>query len=109
MCFLFQTVLFAGASAVAGLVVLAFHAPLWAGAIGGILFLMAAWRVYLIYQATHPDFWAPWDIGLPQEMRMGNAFFPVYITFLLALILIPVFQQARYKAQHSAHHRLRRD
>jgi hypothetical protein len=52
----------------------------------------------LFYQAKHPDWWPPWDEGLPQGTRMLNAFVPVAIVFLLVLVLAPVFQTARQKA-----------
>jgi hypothetical protein len=58
-----------------------------------------AWFCYLIYQGTHPDWWPPWDEGLPQEMRMMNAFVPVFIIYVMASFLMPVFIRAKEKAQ----------
>ena len=98
LCFVIQVLLFAGASAAAWLVCGVLGAPLWAGGAAGMAFLAFAWVGYLVYQARHPNWWPPWDEGLPQQMRMLNAFVPAAGVFLALLFLLPVFQQARHKA-----------
>ena len=98
MCFLIQVLLFSGASAAAFLVSGVLGAPLWAGGAAGVAFLALAWLGYLLYQARHPGWWPPWDEGLPQGMRMLNAFVPAAGVFLALLFLLPVFHQARHKA-----------
>lgn len=98
MCFLLQALLLAGASVTVFLVAGVAHGPLWLGGVTAFAFLGAAWFAYLVYQAKHPDWWPPWDEGLPQEMRMLNVFVPVAMILVLGLILVPVFQKARQKA-----------
>ena len=68
-----------------------------AGIVGFVL-IGILWFVYLVWQGNHPDWWAPWDEGLPQTTRMSNAFIPVLIIFVLVLLLAPVFSQARRKS-----------
>ena len=77
------------------LIVFVWHGPLFVAGILGFVLLIALWFVYLIWQAKHPDWWPPWDDGLPQTMRMANAFVPVLIILVLVLLLIPVFQKVR--------------
>jgi zinc transporter ZupT len=98
MCFLLQVCLFLAASLVLWLISGLLHAPLWLGGIGGGVVLVVAWFGYLVFQARHPDWWAPWDDGLPQEMRMTNAFVPVWMVFVLLLLFIPTAPQVRQQA-----------
>lgn len=104
MCFLFQTLLFAGMAATSGSVYALLNAPLWAAAVSGFLFLAIAWSGYLHYQARHPQWWPPWDEGLPQASRMLNVFVPVVQVFPVVLILMPVFQKAERNARHHRAH-----
>ena len=85
------------------LVVFVWHGPLFMAAIFGCALLIALWFIYLIWQAKHPDWWPPWDEGLPQTMRMANAFVPVFGIFILGLILIPVFQKVRERSIKQHH------
>jgi len=85
------------------LVVFVWHGSLFVAGILGCLLLMVLWFVYLIWQAKHPDWWPPWDEGLPQTMRMANAFVPVFGIFILVLILIPVFQKVRERSIKQHH------
>lgn len=107
MCFLFQVLLFAGAAGSAEAVHALLNAPFWAAGVGGFAFLVIAWITYLRYQAKFPQWYPPWDEGLPQSSRMLNAFVPVAGVFLLALFLVPVFQKAARNAGHRArtHHK----
>ncbi len=98
MCFLLQTLLLVGASAIVFLVAGVAHLPLWLGAVGAFALLAAAWFAYLVYQTKNPEWWPPWDEGLPKEMRMLNVFVPVAMILVLGLIVVPVFQKARQKA-----------
>lgn len=100
MCFLFQVLLFVGAAGSAETVHTLLNAPLWAAGIGGFAFLTVAWIIYLRCQAKFPQWYPPWDEGLPQSSRMLNAFVPVAGVFLLALFLVPVFQKAARNAGH---------
>ena len=99
MCFLLQVLLFAGASITAWLICGLLHASLWVGGIGAFAFLGMAWIAYLLYQAKHPDWWPPWDEGLPQGTRMLNAFVPVVCMFIIVLALAPGLQAVRQKAR----------
>ena len=104
MCFLFQAILFAGTAAIAGSIYAFLHAPVWVAGISGFLFLVIAWIGYLYYQAKHPQWWPPWDEGLPQTSRMLSVFVPVAQVFLVVLILTPVFQKVgRNARRHRAH------
>ena len=94
MCFLFQFLLFAGAAGSAETVHALLDAPLWDAGIGGFAFLVVAWIISLCYQSKRPQWYPPWDEGLPQSSRMLNAFVPVAGAFLLVLFLVPVFQKA---------------
>ena len=98
MCFLLQTLLLAGATATAFLVAGVAHGPIWLGGVTAFAFLGASWFGYLVYQGKHPDWWPPWDEGLPQGMRMLNVFVLVAMILVFGLILVPVFQKARQKA-----------
>lgn len=98
MCFLVQTVLFVGASLTGLLTVYGLHTPYWVGVVAGLAFFVASWIAYEVYQAKHPDWWPSWDEGLPQSMRMANAFVPAVMVFVFMLILFPVFQKAKEKA-----------
>ena len=84
------------------LVVFVWHGSLLVAAVLGCGLLIALWFVYLIWQARHPDWWPPWDDGLPQTTRMANAFVPVFIILILVLLLIPVFQKVQ--AINMKHH-----
>ena len=99
LCFLVQVLLFIGAAASASFVKVVLHASYWAAGISGFVFLLLAWFCYLLYQAKHPQWWPPWDEGLPQLMRMLNAFVPVTGLFLLAQFLVPTFQTIKEKAR----------
>ncbi|MGO8670511.1 MAG: hypothetical protein ACLQVD_03980 [Capsulimonadaceae bacterium] len=80
------------------------HGPWWvAGALGYGL-LVCAWITYLHWQVRHPEWWAPWDEGLPQVMRMMNAFVPIAIVFTFFLVLAPAFISARQKMLWRRHH-----
>lgn len=68
-----------------------------AGFVGFVL-IGILWFVYLVWQGKHPDWWAPWDEGLPQTTRMSNAFVPVLIIFVFVLLLAPTFSDARRKS-----------
>lgn len=98
MCFLIQVGLFGGASLITWVICGIAHAPLWAGCAGAAIFFLATWITYLHYQRRHPDFWCPWDDGLPREMRMVNAFVPAIGVFCAVLFLVPIFQKAKDKA-----------
>ena len=104
MCFLFQTLLFVGAAASAETAHALLNAPLWAAGVSGFAFLVVAWIGYLRYQFKHPQWYPPWDEGLPQSSQMLNAFVPVVGIFLLVLFLVPVFQKA---ARNAGHRRVR--
>jgi zinc transporter ZupT len=103
MCFLFQALLFLGASGTAWVIHRVLGAPLWVGGASGVAFLVAAWIGYLVYQERHPERWPPWDNGLPQQMRMLNGFVPTVMVFLAAIVLLPTFQEARDKALRQQH------
>jgi hypothetical protein len=79
------------------------HGSWWLAFFVSMAGLGAAWFCYLVYQARHPNWWPPWDEGLPQEARMSNAFVPVFIIYILALVMLPVFEDARRKAQRRHH------
>jgi len=62
----------------------------------GLLLLAVLWVAYLVWQARHPEWWAPWDEGLPQVMRMTNVFIPVLMIFVFAFIcLVPMYERAQ--------------
>ena len=90
-------------SLLAHLVIFIWHGSLFMAGILGCVLLVALWLVYLVWQAKHPDWWPPWDDGLPQTMRMANAFVPVFSIFILVLILIPVFQKVQQKSIKQHH------
>jgi hypothetical protein len=73
------------------------HGSLLMAGIVGFVLIGILWFVYLVWQGNHPDWWAPWDEGLPQTTRMSNAFIPVLILFVFVLFLAPVFIKAREK------------
>ena len=95
MILLIQAALGAMVILVNYLVIGVFGGPWWLGFILTIFSLCMAWFSYLIYQAKHPDWWPPWDEGLPKEMRMINAFVPIFIIYVLCLIMLPVFERAK--------------
>ncbi len=107
MLLLLQVAFYAILCLIALLIVGVFHGPLWSGAAAGIAVLVGSWMYYRFWQARHPAWWPPWDEGLPQVPRMMNLFVPVFIAFILTLILVPVFKQAREKALRKQQHRMR--
>jgi zinc transporter ZupT len=85
------------------------HAPLWAAVLSGIIYFVVAWQGYLVFQSANPNWWAPWDEGIPQGQPMLNAFIPSFIVFLMFCSFMPVFERARDKRMRIEQtHRLRR-
>ncbi len=70
------------------LVVGVFHGSWLAAGAAGSFLLGILWSAYLVWQRNHPDWWAPWDDGLPQVSRMMNDFVPVLLVFLVVLFVI---------------------
>ena len=73
------------------------HASFLVAGIVGFVLIGILWLVYLIWQSQHPDWWAPWDEGLPQTTRVSNAFVTVLLIFVFVLFLAPTFAEARRK------------
>jgi hypothetical protein len=86
---LVQAFLLAVVTLAAYLSIAVFHAAWWIGALAGVSVLGVLWMAYLLWQGAHPEWWAPWDEGLPQETRMMNAFVPVLMIFVAAMCLLP--------------------
>lgn len=68
----------------------------------GFALIGVLWFAYLVWQSQHPNWWAPWDMGLPQTTRMSNAFIPVLIVFVFVLMLAPVAQAGEAKKPGAA-------
>jgi hypothetical protein len=95
---LLQALIFGLACLTVLLVIAVLHAPVWVGVVAGLISFPCMWLVYLVWQSCRPNWWAPWDEGLPQADRMLDAFMPAFITFCLLLMLLPEFLTAREKA-----------
>jgi hypothetical protein len=83
MILLLQAALLVVVALVNYLVVGVFHGSWWLAFFSSVFSLVVAWFVYLVYQSKHPEWWPPWDEGLPRESRMMNAFVPVFIIYLM--------------------------
>jgi len=80
------------------LVRVVFHGPTWLAIVLGFILLAGTWFVLMVYMATHPDWWPPWDEGLPRETRITNAYLPLIAIFIVYFVLVPVVQRARQNA-----------
>lgn len=74
------------------------HASWLVAGVVGFALIGILWFAYLVWQSQHPEWWAPWDVGLPQTTRMSNAFIPVLIVFVFVLMLAPVASEAKRKS-----------
>jgi hypothetical protein len=94
-----QIAIFAGALGVTMLARHVAHVPSLMAFVCGVIYFFVVWCGYLLLQRAYPNWWAPWDDGLPREQRMLNAFVPAAVVFVLACIFIfvlsPVYKKAR--------------
>ena len=104
MCFAVQCAL-AALLALSAYVVIGICHGTWlvAGIVGWAIWLALLIR-YFLWQNQHPDWYAPWDEGLPCVTRVLNAVVPVIMIFTLAMILCPVFIQVHARNMYLRHH-----
>lgn len=95
MVTLLQALLLAFLSVMTWLVVGVLRGHWWVAGAIGIALLALLWFAYLVWQARHPEWWAPWDDGVPQVSRMVNVFVPVLMIFVIAVFVLTLAQGVR--------------